>query len=130
MTTPIHAANDYQAQVIRVLDGDTFEAMVEVWPQNFIKTKIRLQGIDTPEKRSSRYRKVPACEKVLAKAATDRMIVLIDQKSVVLNNVKLGKYAGRVLASATVDGVSLKTTMINEGHARPYNGGTRNGWCI
>src|SRR2546423_372402 len=42
----------YPAQVLRVLDGDTFEARVSVWPGLDITTKVRLRGIDAPELRA------------------------------------------------------------------------------
>src|ERR1700680_2374477 len=39
----------YSAEVVHVIDGDTFEARVAVWPGIEIKTKVRLRGIDAPE---------------------------------------------------------------------------------
>src|SRR5437899_132337 len=39
----------HHAGVLRVLDGDTFEARVLVWPGIEITTKVRLRGIDAPE---------------------------------------------------------------------------------
>ena len=36
----------YPVEVIRVVDGDTFEARVRVWPGLDITTKVRLRGID------------------------------------------------------------------------------------
>src|SRR5688500_17296733 len=39
----------YPAEVLRVLDGDTFEARVQLWPGLAITTRVRLRGIDTPE---------------------------------------------------------------------------------
>jgi endonuclease YncB( thermonuclease family) len=40
------------ADVIRILDGDTFEARARVWPGLDITTKVRLRGIDAPEMRA------------------------------------------------------------------------------
>jgi hypothetical protein len=39
----------YSAEVVHVIDGDTFEARVAVWPGIEIKTRVRLRGIDAPE---------------------------------------------------------------------------------
>jgi endonuclease YncB( thermonuclease family) len=39
----------YSAEVVRAIDGDTFEARVAVWPGIEIKTRVRLRGIDAPE---------------------------------------------------------------------------------
>src|SRR5262245_48629002 len=39
----------YAADLLRVLDGDTFEARVHVWPGLAVTTRVRLRGIDAPE---------------------------------------------------------------------------------
>ncbi len=48
--TPIEPIRSgYPADVIRVIDGDTFEARVRVWPGMDVTTKVRLRGIDAAE---------------------------------------------------------------------------------
>src|ERR1700750_1770804 len=37
------------ADVLRVIDGDTFEARVHLWPGLYVTTRVRLRGIDAPE---------------------------------------------------------------------------------
>jgi endonuclease YncB( thermonuclease family) len=39
----------YPAEVLRVIDGDTFEAQVRVWPGLDVDTKIRLRDVDAAE---------------------------------------------------------------------------------
>jgi endonuclease YncB( thermonuclease family) len=39
----------HPAEVLRVIDGDTFEAKVNLWPGLDITTRVRLRGIDAPE---------------------------------------------------------------------------------
>ena len=39
----------YPAEVLRVIDGDTFEARVRVWPGLDVDTHVRLRGIDAAE---------------------------------------------------------------------------------
>ena len=39
----------HSAEVVRVIDGDTFEARVHLWPGLDITTRVRLRGIDAPE---------------------------------------------------------------------------------
>ena len=52
-------------------------------------------------------------------------------KKVMLFNVKKGKYAGRVVARVQLtDGNDLTTLLVEAGHARPYDGGKRKGWCF
>ncbi len=41
-----------RSQVVRVVDGDTFDARVSVWPGIEISTRVRLRGIDAPEMRA------------------------------------------------------------------------------
>jgi endonuclease YncB( thermonuclease family) len=38
----------HPAEVLRVLDGDTFEARVRLWPGLDVTTKVRLRGVDAP----------------------------------------------------------------------------------
>jgi endonuclease YncB( thermonuclease family) len=39
----------YSAEVVHVIDGDTFAARVTIWPGVEVKTRVRLRGIDAPE---------------------------------------------------------------------------------
>lgn len=43
---------EYNAQVIRVIDGDTFEVKIDLGFHISIVEKIRLYGVDTPEIRT------------------------------------------------------------------------------
>ena len=38
-----------QATVLRVLDGDTFEARAAIWPDIEVTVAVRIAGIDAPE---------------------------------------------------------------------------------
>ena len=42
-------AGPYKAQVVEVIDGDTFRARVHIWLGQDSEMLIRLDGIDTPE---------------------------------------------------------------------------------
>jgi endonuclease YncB( thermonuclease family) len=39
----------HPAEVLRIIDGDTFEARVNLWPGLDVTTRVRLRGIDAPE---------------------------------------------------------------------------------
>lgn len=43
----------YPAEVVQVIDGDTFEARVHLWPGLNVTTRVRLRGIDAPELESA-----------------------------------------------------------------------------
>ena len=115
----------FPAEVLRVVDGDTLDVRITVWLGQYLQTRVRLSGIDTPEKRGK-----CAEEKKLALEAQQALEKYIDTGTVVLKNVTTGKYAGRVLADVeTVSGQPLSELLIQNGFARPYQGKKRMGWC-
>ena len=71
------------------------------------------------------------CPEEKAAAILAREFVkIIAADHVILHNIKLGKFAGRVLASVQLEtGADLAEQLIEKGHARPYDGGARQGWC-
>ncbi|MFS8181412.1 thermonuclease family protein [Pseudovibrio denitrificans] len=135
----------YQAKTIKVIDADTLRVFVEVWPMDFKRVDVRLEGIDTPEKRStgctalyggtaaSVPAHIKAREKALGNKATDFVKALVKpQDTLLLTNVKLGKYAGRAVGRlALPDGRDLAALLIQNGHAVAYDGGTKTApWCV
>ena len=122
-------AGPVEADVIRVIDGDTIVVDAHVWPDITVRVAVRLAGMDAPELRG----KCPA-EKVLAREAKERVDLLIgDPRRVRLNSIRLGKFAGRVVAIVRVKHpsvwVSLSDLMVQAGLARVYDGGKRKSWC-
>ena len=86
----------HPAEVMRVIDGDTFEARVHLWPGLDVTTRVRLRGIDAPEFKAR-------CdeERVKAEAARDALRAMLDQGEVGISRVMLDKYGGRVVADAS-----------------------------
>ena len=82
-------AATHPAEVLRVIDGDTFEARVHVWPGLDITTKIRLRGIDAPELRAK-----CAAERTMAEAARDALGAMLAEGTVGISGVTLDKYGG------------------------------------
>ena len=115
----------HPAEVLRVIDGDTFEARVRIWPGMDVTTKVRLRGIDAPEMRAR-------CEdeRVMALAARDALVRLLAQGSVGVTGVGQDKYGGRVDADVSTAGTpDVSAAMLDGGFARPYSGGKRQSWC-
>jgi micrococcal nuclease len=113
------------ADVLRVIDGDTFEARVHVWPGLDITTKVRLRGIDAAELRA----RCPA-ERTKAEAARDALSAMLAEGAVGVSAVALDKYGGRVVADVRTRAVAnISQELLERGHARSYRGGRREGWC-
>jgi endonuclease YncB( thermonuclease family) len=115
----------HPAEVLRVVDGDTFEARVHLWPGLDITTRVRLRGIDAPELKAR-------CgeERVKAEAAREALRTILDQGEVGISRVTLDKYGGRVLADASTRATpNVSSALLSVGAARRYSGGHRDGWC-
>ena len=119
------SAMSYPAEVLRVIDGDTFEARVRIWPGHDVTTRVRLRGIDAPEMQA-RCRE----EETMALAARDALAAILAQGGVGVSKVGTDKYGGRILAEAsTRNTADVSAAMLAAGVARPYTGGRRDGWC-
>lgn len=117
----------YKAEVVKVKDGDTVLIDVALWPGLTKRISLRLNGINTPEKRG---KGVTVCEKFAAQKATEfTQHFLKDTKFVLVTDVRLGKYAGRVLGNIIKDDEDLGKALLVAGHARLYSGGKRAVWC-
>jgi len=115
----------YAADFVRILDGDTFEARVHLWPGLDLTTKVRLRGIDAPELRAR-------CEdeRIQAEAARDRLQMILAQGQIAISDVALDKYGGRVVASASTLGTKdVSDALLAAGLVRRYDGGRRQAWC-
>ena len=115
-------------QVTRVIDGDTIVIAAQTWLDTTTTAVVRLEGIDTPELRTS-------CdeEKALAQRAKQALEELISAQNgrVVLHDIRHGTYASRVIARVTTqNGSSIGDTLIRQGLARAYDGRQRRDpWC-
>jgi len=115
----------YPAEVLKVLDGDTFDARVHVWPGLSVTTKVRLRGIDAPELKSR-----CAEERERAETARAMLAAILGQGEVAIMRVSLDKYGGRVLADAATRATTdVSATLLHAGLVRAYGGGRREGWC-
>jgi endonuclease YncB( thermonuclease family) len=123
-TGPLRVA--HPAEVLRVIDGDTFEARVHIWPGLDVTTRVRLRGIDAPELKA----RCPE-ERDRAEAARDALRAVLDQGEVAIARVTLDKYGGRVVADASTHATpDVASALLDAGVARRYAGGRRQGWCF
>lgn len=127
----------YNAEVVRVVDGDTIIANVDVGFDMWKRCNIRLYGINTPETRTTDMQ-----EKAKGYEAKDRLIELLEknENKFILESKGLDKY-GRSLGIiwtgyheietyADTSGmrpveISLNDILVQEGLATEYFGGKR-----
>jgi endonuclease YncB( thermonuclease family) len=114
----------HPVDVIRTIDGDTFEARVHLPPDINLTTRVRLRGIDAPELKASCPQELQ-----MAEAATATLRSLLGEGDVRIFNIGPDKYGGRVVADVTTRRGNVSTAMLAAGHVRSYGGGHRSGWC-
>ena len=120
-------AGPVTATVLRVVDGDTLEIEAQIWPQQWVRTNIRVRGIDAPEVRLTRY--TCEAEVALGHVATERVRELLGMRgspippTVTLTEIDLDKYGGRHVATVTMEnGQSLGVRLMLEDLAKPWDG--------
>jgi micrococcal nuclease len=113
---PTEPAYLYTAEVTNVVDGDTIDVDIDLGFYIMLKNqRIRLVGIDAPEKRGE--------SRVAGKAATVFLRDLIDGKSIILKTKKGRDDAdrsdsfGRWLGVVYLDGIDINQALIDAGHA-------------
>ena len=118
----------YDAQIVRVNDGDTVVIAAPFLPQPLKpELAVRIFGVDTPEKNhlakceSERQRGLAATE------FTKKAIASSNKHQVTLYS--WDKFGGRVLGDILINGQSLRAALIKNGFAREYFGEAKTSWC-
>ena len=109
--------------VDRVVDGDTIDISIDLGFDLTKKERVRLAGIDTPETRTKDQK-----EKEMGYQATEFLEMhLMEATKLTVKTEKDGKF-GRMLGwlyKSEKDVTSINETMIDEGYAWAYDGGTK-----
>ena len=111
----------YSAKVVRVVDGDTCDAMIDLGFDVWVKSRIRFYGVDTWE---SRTRNLEEKKKGLAaKEYVKDLLENSDEGKFSIISHGRGKY-GRVLGELFVKGheTSVNELLKENGHAYEYHG--------
>lgn len=95
---------ELSVKVISVADGDSFTAMADGK-----KIKVRIHGIDAPEKAMPFY-----------KVAKQKLSSLIGDKTIRLDVVETDQYGRKVAKATTPDGKDVASEMIGSGLAWHY----------
>ena len=118
----------YDWKVTRIIDGDTVEIEAPYLPAPLKPVlSIRVLGVDTPEKS---WRAECETEAARGQEATDFTTMLLNNADTVqVEIVKWDKFGGRVLGDLWINDKSLTAMLIENGYARPYDGGKKQSWC-
>ena len=111
----------YNAEVKKVVDGDTFDIIIDLGFDTLKKGRVRLYGVNTPESRTSN-----AEEKKMGLAAkefTDQWLTKANHKVKIETIIDKNEKYGRVLARVWDEsGSCLNEDIIKSGLAREYFG--------
>lgn len=109
--------------VIKVYDGDTITVAAKLPMKNspIYRFQVRLDGIDTPERKGKGVTKE---EKEMAEEAKNALTIKIYKKNVILKDIKKEKY-GRLLAKVFCDDECLNDWLVSERYAVKYDGGKK-----
>ena len=104
----------YRAQIVRVVDGDTVRADIDLgfntWRRN---EPLRLYGIDAPEPKGE--------TRTEGKASTKALVSRVEGKELTICTIKdkTGKF-GRYLVRLYIGDEDINAWMIKMGYAVPY----------
>jgi micrococcal nuclease len=109
----------YTASVLKVIDGDTIEVDFDlgfgVWLRN---QRIRLDGIDTPESRTSDKE-----EKVRGTLSKDKLKEILGKDIQITTKIDPNEKYGRILGVLmNKDGINVNQWLIENNYAVKYSG--------
>ena len=109
---------NYPARLVRVVDGDTVDVVIDLGFDIHFATRVRLYGMDTPESRTRNKD-----EKVRGYMSKDFLEEWMEKDDVIIRTRrdKKGKF-GRVLGEMIVRGENVNKLMIKECIAVEYYG--------
>ena len=133
------ASFEYNAQLIKVLDGNTIDCYIDLGFDLKIKKRVRYMGIDTWESRTrDKEEKVKG---LAAKARNKELLEAGTFKIISYGTGKFGRVLGEIFVSPDAVGenavipesvdrnkdglVSINDILIAEGHAYDYHGGKK-----
>ena len=104
--------------IVKIIDGDTFDCIMDLGFDVLLEARVRMAGIDTPESRTRDLE-----EKKFGLLAKEWLIAHLNDDIIIsteLDNEK-GKF-GRVLGTVWAEGTNINEKMIEEHMAVRYHG--------
>jgi micrococcal nuclease len=111
----------YNAEVKKVIDGDTFDIIIDLGFDTLRKGRVRLYGVNTPESRTKNIEEKQ--QGLAAKEFTDQWLARAEYKVKIETILDKNEKYGRVLAKVWDNvGNCLNADIIASGLAREYYG--------
>ena len=106
--------------MVKIIDGDTFDCILDLGFDVLLEARVRMAGIDTPESRTR-----DLIEKQFGLASKKYLIERIEAAQDIIVRTELdiekGKF-GRILGTVYLDDVDVNQQMITDGYAVGYHG--------
>jgi micrococcal nuclease len=107
-------------QVVKIVDGDTVDVLIDLGFELTKKERVRIAGIDTPEKRTTNE-----LEKRLGKEASNFAEVWFSQPGQIIVKTEKDEKYGRMLGYFYRGEESYSELAIAQGYAWVYDGGNK-----
>jgi endonuclease YncB( thermonuclease family) len=112
----------YESKLIKVIDADTIDAMIDLGFNIWVKKRIRLSGIDAYEIRTKD--KVKKKKGLAAKIRLQEILFEYNNKFKLWSHGvgKYGRCLGDIIVGSTTAyaGKSVNQMLVSEGHAKKY----------
>lgn len=123
------AGRTQPGKVVHIVDGDTVDVAI-VLDQRFVQFRVRLYGIDTPEKAPSKLNLNRLEEMAASHAATDALTRLLQLSSNMVDihfrhADKYGRWLCDLYRRDGTNHTHINAWMLEQGHAKPYFGGKK-----
>jgi len=111
----------YNAEIKKVVDGDTFDIIIDLGFDILKKGRVRLYGVNTPESRTANIEEKKMG--LAAKEFTDQWLTAANHKVKIETIIDKNEKYGRILAKVyNESGACLNTDIVASGLAREYFG--------
>jgi len=111
---------EYKCEVVKIIDGDTVDVILDLGFSILHKARVRLYAIDTPESRTRNKD-----EKARGLMAKNFIVQHVNaaESCVIQTHLKdsKGKF-GRVLGTLVTDGLNINQTLVDKNLAVAYHG--------
>ena len=120
---------EYRVKLVRVIDGDTIDAEIDLGFNVIMRQRIKLYGISTPDIRTKDLE-----EKDRGVAAKQRLTELLPKEFIVETILNKRGKVGRIMGILYVEEYDVRTNinnvLVDEGHAVTYNNKERINYAL